>query len=97
MPGRAPLAALAPFPERLLARLKPPGGRDGDNLIVAADALYCPSTGETWPFFMGVPSILPARSGGSDADITARVRAFYEENPFPNYEGVEEFSDLVGK
>ena len=97
MLGRAPLAALAQFPDRLLACLKPPGGRDGDNLIVATDALHCPSTGETWPFFMGVPSLLPTQASGNGADVTARVRAFYEENPFPNYEGVEEFSELVGK
>jgi SAM-dependent methyltransferase len=29
--------------------------------------------------------------------LTSRVRSFYEENPFPSYEGVEEFGNLVTK
>src|SRR5262245_57143883 len=30
-------------------------------------------------------------------DTTARVRAFYEETPFPNYEDLETAADLVAK
>jgi len=99
VPNRTALSTgdMAPFPDRLLACLKPPGGRDADGLAASDDGLHCPSTGKTWPFFMGVPSLLPSGLEGNRADITERVRAFYEENPFPNYDGVEEFSDLVGK
>lgn len=99
VPSRATPSAgeMAPFPDRLLACLKPPGGRDAAGLTVSAEGLHCSATGETWPLFMGVPSLLPSGLEGDRADITDRVRAFYEENPFPNYEGIEEFSDLVTK
>ena len=46
---------------------------------------------------MGVPTLMRAFAAGPGADVTARVRAFYEENPFPNYDGIEEFSSLVNK
>ena len=40
-----------------------------------------------------VPSLLKDADFERDG-VTGRVKAFYEENPFPNYEGVEEFSSL---
>lgn len=89
-------SALPPFPARLLACLKAPGKDDTTSIEVTEDFLRCRETGETWPFFMGVPTLM-GRTAVEGIDITTRVRAFYEENPFPSYEGIEEFSELVRK
>ena len=43
-----------------------------------------------------VPSLFRPTTG-EGADIAGQVRSFYEENPFPNYEGIEDFGDLVNK
>ncbi|MGQ0663474.1 MAG: methyltransferase domain-containing protein [Pseudomonadota bacterium] len=88
--------SVAPFPPRLLATLKAPGHANAADLELAGDGLVCPATGETFPFVDGVPSLFVPDTGRG-AEVTDRVRAFYEENPFPNYDGVEEFGDLVGK
>ena len=45
----------------------------------------------TW---IACPRYLPSADFERDG-VTGRVKAFYEENPFPNYEGIEEFSSLV--
>lgn len=47
-------------------------------------------------FIDGIPSLYQA-CAGEDISVTAKVRSFYEENPFPSYEGIEEFGELVHK
>ena len=47
-----------------------------------------------FPDLDSVPSLLKDADFERDG-VTGRVKAFYEENPFPNYEGIEEFSSLV--
>jgi SAM-dependent methyltransferase len=84
------------FSERILACLKPPGAGDDTRLEVVPDALRCIETGDSYPFVDGVPSLF-GRSDGDAGDVTTRVRSFYEENPFPSYEGLEEFGELVTK
>lgn len=84
------------FSDRILACLKPPGGDDRQRLVLEDDALRCVETGERTPFVDGVPSLL-RHPDGSPEDVTRRIRSFYEENPFPSYEGVEEFGVLVNK
>ena len=32
-----------------------------------------------------------------DGDVTETIKAFYEENPFPNYEGTEDVGSLIEK
>ncbi len=84
------------FSARLLGTLKRPGGSDGDGLDLSDDGLRCPSTGETFPNIDGIPSLYMP-SPGEGKDVTARVKSFYEEHPFPSYEGLEEFGELVNK
>ena len=84
------------FSDRILACLKAPGGDDETTLEPVENGFRCPQTGETFPFIEGVPSLY-APSKGEGEDVTRRVKSFYEENPFPNYEGLEEFGELVGK
>lgn len=84
------------FSDRILANLKAPGGQDRMDLALAGDGLACAETGETYPFIDGVPSLYAPLQGEGE-DVTHRVKSFYEENPFPNYEGLEEFGELVSK
>ena len=77
------------FPEKILKCLELPGSEGGafdqqDGKLVSAD------TGKSFPFVDGIPSLF-IPSSGDGADISERVKSFYEENPFPSYEGLEEF------
>ena len=88
-------SAVPMFSDRMLSCLKAPGSDDAD-LKVEDGRLVCPSTGEQFPFIDGVPSLF-SDDTARRADITTRVKSFYEENPFPSYEGLEEFGELVNK
>ncbi len=69
---------------------------DGGSLERAEGGFHDTRTGEVYPDERGVPSLF-VPSEGEGSDMTTRVRSFYEENPFPNYDGVEEFGELVSK
>jgi SAM-dependent methyltransferase len=84
------------FKERILDCLKAPGQFDDAGLDVLDGAFRCRTTTQTYPFIDGVPSLYQP-SPGEDISVTAKVRSFYEENPFPNYDGLEEFGELVHK
>ncbi len=43
----------------------------------------------------GVPSLLSGVESAEKDPVTGKIKAFYEENPFPNYDGVQNFGDLV--
>ena len=92
----APTALAPTFSDRILACLKAPGGYDETTLEPVENGLFCPQTGKTFPFIEGVLSLYAPLKGEGE-DVTRRVKSFYEENPFPNYEGLEEFGELVGK
>ena len=81
------------FPERLLACLRAPGG---GTLELEGDGFRDRRTGETFPFVAGIPSLYVPPEGQGE-DVTRRVKSFYEEHPFPTYEGLEEFGELVAK
>ena len=84
------------FSARIRRCLKAPGGSDNQNLELTSDGLRCPDTGQVYPFIGGVPSLYSPPEGEGE-DVTRRVKSFYEEHPFPNYEGLEEFGELVSK
>ena len=84
------------FSDRILAKLKNPNASGDSTITLDGDVLRCSETGETFPIIDGIPSLF-APSPGEGQEITAKVRSFYEENPFPNYEGLEEFGELVSK
>ena len=81
------------FSDPILACLKAP---DGGALELENGGLRSRSSGEVLPFVDGVPSLYVPEVGEGE-DVSARVKSFYEENPFPNYEGLEEFGELVNK
>ncbi|MGJ3259866.1 MAG: class I SAM-dependent methyltransferase [Rhodospirillales bacterium] len=84
------------FSERILRRLRAPGASDDASLVREGDTFRCTETGETFPVIEGIPSLF-APSPGEGKDVTDKVRSFYEENPFPSYEGLEDFGELVTK
>jgi SAM-dependent methyltransferase len=81
------------FSDRILACLADPAG---GPLERTRDGFLNTRTGTMYPDVRGVPSLY-APSEGDGADVASRIRAFYEENPFPNYDGVEDIGDLVNK
>ncbi len=83
------------FSDRVLACLTPPGGGDFD-MVEEDGGLRCSQTGEFFPSLDGVPSLFNA-TGERGGEITERVKEFYEDNPFPGYEGLEEFGELARK
>lgn len=84
------------FSPRILACLKPPGADNARDLEETAGGFKDPGSGEVFPVIDGIPSLFKA-APWEDTAITSRVRGFYEENPFPSYEGLEEFGELVSK
>lgn len=84
------------FSKRIFDCLKAPGGSNEDRLEWDGDILRCVTTGEEFPCIDGIPSLYKP-SPWEQSDVTMKVRSFYEENPFPSYEGLEEFGELVGK
>lgn len=84
------------FSKRILDCLRAPGASDQASLVQDGETFTCAETGETFPVIDGIPSLF-APSPGEGKDVTEKVRSFYEENPFPSYEGLEEFGELVTK
>lgn len=83
------------FPERILATLKAPGADDSDSIELVEGGLRSTTTGRVFPNIDGVPSLWG--SEGEHDDVRSRVQDFYEQNPFPSYEGLEEYGELVNK
>ena len=84
------------MPEKLLACLKEPGADNNAVIELVEEGFRAPASGNAFPNINGVPSLYEPLEGEGE-DVTARVKSFYEENPFPSYEGLEEFGELVNK
>ncbi len=85
------------FSDKILACLKAPGGGDETDLVEGVEGvLHCRQTGAVYPLIDGIPSLLNSIEGEGKG-VTSRIKSFYEENPFPSYEGLEEFGELVNK
>ena len=82
------------FPEKVVSCLKAPGGSEDSRLERVDGGLRCVDSGEVYRDVDRVPSLFIDEDG---TGVTGRVKDFYEENPFPNYEGLETFGDLVTK
>jgi SAM-dependent methyltransferase len=77
---------------QLLAKLG--GNGEGSRLERLAGAFRDIQSGLLYPDIRGVPSLCTGvEQDGSG--ITRKIHDFYEEYPFPNYEGLQSFGDLV--
>jgi carbamoyltransferase len=85
------------LPARLLNCLKAPGANGNTGLERVDGAFRCRDTGTLYPDQDGVPSLLAGIETADRDPITGRIKAFYEEHPFPNYDGVQDFGALVNR
>jgi SAM-dependent methyltransferase len=70
----------------------------GTDMRVEAERAACTSCGRGFPIEDGIPLLYwPHESVGDAADVTAEVKAFYEETPFPNYQDHESLRSLIDK
>jgi 2-polyprenyl-3-methyl-5-hydroxy-6-metoxy-1,4-benzoquinol methylase len=79
----------------LLNCLKAPGGANDSMLERMEDGFREPATGAFFPDQNGVPSLLAGIDTSGSDKVTGKIKAFYEEHPFPNYDGLQSFGDLV--
>lgn len=66
------------------------------GVATGGTVVRCSGCHAKYPVNNGVPSLFvapPVRAG----DVTDRMRTFYEETPFPNYEDLETTHDLIQK
>ncbi|MBF0439231.1 MAG: class I SAM-dependent methyltransferase [Magnetococcales bacterium] len=83
------------FPERILSCLQAPDAKSGGTLESVPDGLRSVTTGQIFSFVDGIPSLFQPTD--DKEGVTIRIKEFYEKNPFPNYEGQEEFGELVNR
>ena len=68
----------------------------GDLLV--GGKVRCTQCGREYPIDDGIPRFYVAEDAdASQESLTQRVREFYEETPFPNYEDMESIEDLIAK
>lgn len=84
------------IPTPLLNCLKVPDKTHSSNARIArAQGAFVSTEGISYADQDGVPSLLTGIEPEDTDSVTGKIKAFYEENPFPNYDGVQNFGDLV--
>src|SRR5262249_51545876 len=84
-------------PARLLQCLKPPSAANDAALERGNGEFRCARTGTLFPDRDGVPSLFSDAAEDGAGRVRRAVKAFYEEHPFPNYDGLQDFGDLVNR
>lgn len=70
----------------------------GQDLRVEPEAFHCASGAHVFPAQDHIPSVFaPNEWDGTKKDVTEQIRAFYEENPFPNYDDFDDVGSLIDK
>jgi SAM-dependent methyltransferase len=72
---------------------------DGEALVWDRAANQLRDTGHTYSIRDGIPFLFASRRapGAADNDVTEIVKNFYEETPFPNYDGLDTRDSLRTK
>ncbi len=83
------------FSDKILNCLKAPDNAPGVERI--ENGFRSLKTGMVHEDVDGLIPSLFVPTEGDGEDVTTRVKSFYEETPFPNYEGLEEYGELVNK
>lgn len=72
--------------------------RCGADLAQENDELVCFGCRQHYEIVDGVPHLFwPNDDDGSASDVTKMIRSFYEEHPFPNYDGFDNVGTLIEK
>lgn len=62
------------------------------------ETLICRDTGAIFPITDGLPQLFVSNDWDASAeDVTDKIKAFYEETPFPNYDEYDNVASLVEK
>ncbi|HET6203101.1 MAG TPA: methyltransferase domain-containing protein [Planctomycetota bacterium] len=70
----------------------------GGALEVGPAPFSCPRCSRSFPVVDGIPVLFVPTDRSPDArDVTEIVKAFYEENPFPNYDSIDSVATLMAK
>ncbi|RIL06456.1 MAG: 2-polyprenyl-3-methyl-5-hydroxy-6-metoxy-1,4-benzoquinol methylase [Proteobacteria bacterium] len=68
------------------------------SIAVEDAAFRCLGCGHAYPIEDGIPALFcPNEWGEGKDDVTDRVRSFYEETPFPNYDDFDSVASLAAK
>ena len=72
--------------------------RCGGDLAIESDSFRCARCAARYPAQDGIPSLFaPNQWDDAKEDVTEKIKAFYEENPFPNYDDFDSAGSLIDK
>lgn len=69
----------------------------GDGVRPSGEGFAFASSGAPVPMTDGIPSLFAPNDASFKGDVTEMVKAFYEETPFPNYDGFDSRASLQDK
>jgi SAM-dependent methyltransferase len=69
----------------------------GDGMVFRGGDLFNAASGRPVPQTDGIAQLFVPQAGHAGADVTEMVKAFYEETPFPNYDGFDSRESLAAK
>lgn len=61
------------------------------------EAVSCSSCAHRFPVQEGIPLLFVPNEWDGRSDVTERMKAFYEETPFPNYDNIDNTGTLIDK
>ena len=69
----------------------------GEGIAMREGRLVVSSCDHPVPLNDGIPMLFAPNTGASAGDVTETVKAFYEQTPFPNYDGLDSRDSLAAK
>jgi len=70
----------------------------GSDLAFKNNTFHCLDCERLFQVFDGIPSLFwPNQWESSKEDVTEKIKSFYEQTPFPNYDEFENVGSLLEK
>lgn len=69
----------------------------GERVVAAGEGFALADSGRAVPMTDGIPSLFAPNDASFQGDVTQLVKSFYEETPFPNYDGFDSRASLSEK